>query len=314
MKDKIIAIAGPTASGKTALSVEMAKRYGGEIVSCDSMQIYKHMNIGTAKPAKEEQKGIPHYMIDEISPDENFSVVEYAERARGYIDDILSRGKLPVLVGGTGLYLDSVINNTKFSEAESDEEYRKEMYALAEKEGNEAVHKLLEEVDEEAAQKIHANNLRRVVRALEIYKTTGKTMTQVNLESVQEPLYDALIIGLNMDRELLYERINRRVDIMMEQGLEEEVKNILSMGINRNSTAMQAIGYKEFIEYFDGEITKEEAIEKIKQESRRYAKRQLTWFRRNEKINWVLLQSDYNYDKIVIQSCAIADKFGIIKK
>lgn len=314
MKDKIIAIAGPTASGKTALSIEIAKRYGGEIVSCDSMQVYKYMNIGTAKPTKEEQSGIPHYMIDEISPDENFSVVEYAERARGYIDDILSRGKLPVLVGGTGLYLDSVINNTKFSEAESDEEYRKELYALAEKEGNEAVHKLLEEVDKEAAEKIHANNLRRVVRALEIYKTTGKTMTQVNLESVQEPLYDALIIGLNMDRELLYERINRRVDIMMEQGLETEVKNILAMGIDGNSTAMQAIGYKELTRYFDGKISKEAAIEKIKQESRRYAKRQLTWFRRNEKINWVLLQSDYNYDKIVIQSCAIADKFGIIKK
>lgn len=314
MRDKIIAIVGPTASGKTALSIEIAKRYGGEIVSCDSMQIYKYMDIGTAKPSKEEQGGIPHYMIDEISPAENFSVVDYVERARGYIDDILSRGKLPVLVGGTGLYLDSVINNTKFSEAEADEEYRKELYDLAKNEGNEAVHKLLEEIDKESAEKIHANNLRRVIRALEIYKTTGKTMTQVNIESVREPLYDALIIGINMERELLYQRINKRVDIMMEQGLCEEVSNILSMGIDKNSTAMQAIGYKELIAYFDGEISKEEAIEKIKQESRRYAKRQLTWFRRNENINWVLLQSDYNYDKIVIQSCAAIDKFGIIKK
>lgn len=314
MRDKIIAIVGPTASGKTALSIEIAKRYGGEIVSCDSMQIYKYMDIGTAKPTKEEQDGIPHYMINEISPAENFSVVDYAERARGYIDDILSRGKLPVLVGGTGLYLDSVINNTKFSEAEADEEYRNELYALAKNEGNEAVHKLLEEVDKESAEKIHANNLRRVIRALEIYKTTGKTMTQVNLESLREPLYDALIIGINMERELLYERINKRVDIMMEQGLCEEVQSILDMGIGKDTTAMQAIGYKELIAYFDGEISKEEAIEKIKQESRRYAKRQLTWFRRNENINWVLLQSDYNYDKIVIQSCAAADKFGIIKK
>lgn len=314
MKKKIVAIAGPTASGKTALSIEIAKKYNGEIVSCDSMQIYKYMDIGTAKPTKEEQCGIPHYMIDEISPDENFSVVEYVSRARYYIDDILSRGKLPVLVGGTGLYMDSVINNTKFSEAESDEKYRASLYAMAEKEGNEAVHKLLEEVDPQSAAKIHANNIRRVIRALEIYKTTGKTMTQVNLESVREPVYDALIIGLNMDRELLYDRINRRVDIMMEQGLLEEVKSLLEKKINRNTTAMQAIGYKELIEYIDGKASLDEAIDKIKQESRRYAKRQLTWFRRNEKINWLLLQSDYNYNKILIQSCHMIDKFDIIKE
>ena len=313
MKSKILAIAGPTASGKTALSIEMAKRYNGEIVSCDSMQIYKFMNIGTAKPTKEEMDGIPHYMIDEISPDESFSVVQYVERARGYIDDILSRGKLPVLVGGTGLYLDSVINNTKFSDGESDEEYRNELYALAEKEGNGAVHKLLQEIDKESAEKIHENNLRRVIRALEIYKTTGKTMTQVNLESVQEPLYDSLIIGLDVERQMLYERINRRVDIMISDGLLDEVREIMKMGINKDTTAMQAIGYKELVSYFEGHCTLDEAIEKIKQESRRYAKRQMTWLRRNEKINWIVLQNDYNYDKIVKQSYVLADKFGIIK-
>ena len=313
MKSKILAIAGPTASGKTALSIEMAKRYNGEIVSCDSMQIYKFMDIGTAKPTKEEMDGIPHYMIDEISPDESFSVVQYVERARGYIDDILSRGKLPVLVGGTGLYLDSVINNTKFSDGESDEEYRNELYALAEKEGNGAVHKLLQEIDKESAEKIHENNLRRVIRALEIYKTTGKTMTQVNLESVQEPLYDSLIIGLDVERQMLYERINRRVHIMISDGLLNEVREIMKMGINKDTTAMQAIGYKELVSYFEGHCTLDEAIEKIKQESRRYAKRQMTWLRRNEKINWIVLQNDYNYDKIVKQSYVLADKFGIIK-
>ncbi len=313
MKKKIVAIAGPTASGKTALSIDIAKKYNGEIVSCDSMQIYKHMNIGTAKPREEEKCGIPHYMIDEVSPNESFSVVEYVRRARGYIDDILSRNKLPVLVGGTGLYLDSIINNTKFSDAEGDEKYRAELEKMAETKGNEAVHKLLEEIDPCSAEKIHANNLRRVIRALEIYKTTGKTMTQVNAESVREPLYDALIIGLNMDRELLYDRINRRVDIMMEQGLYDEVRKILEMGIDKRSTAMQAIGYKELIEYLDGGASLEAAVDKIKQESRRYAKRQLTWFKRNEKINWLLLQSDYNYNKILIQSCVLIDKFGIIK-
>ena len=313
MKSKILAIAGPTASGKTALSIEMAKWYNGEIVSCDSMQIYKFMNIGTAKPTREEMGGIPHYMIDEISPDESFSVVQYVERARGYIDDILSRGKLPVLVGGTGLYLDSVINNTKFSDGESDEEYRNELYALAEKEGNGAVHKLLQKIDKESAEKIHENNLRRVIRALEIYKTTGKTMTQVNLESVQEPLYDSLIIGLDVERQMLYERINRRVDIMISDGLLDEVREIMKMGIRKDTTAMQAIGYKELVSYFEGHCILDEAIEKIKQESRRYAKRQMTWLRRNEKINWIVLQNDYNYDKIVKQSYVLADKFGIMK-
>ncbi len=314
MRPKIVAVAGPTASGKTALSIDIAKKYGGEIVSCDSMQIYKYMDIGTAKPSKAEQSGIPHYMIDEISPDENFCVVDYSKLAQKYIDDILSRGKLPVLVGGTGLYLDSVINNVGFSEAGSDEKYRSKLKQLAKAEGNEAVHRLLERVDPSSAEKIHPNNLRRVIRALEIYKTTGKTMAQVNEESVREPLYDTLIIGLNMDRELLYDRINRRVDLMMEQGLEGEVRKILDMGTGKDATALQAIGYKEFIEYFDGKISKEEAVEKIKRESRRYAKRQLTWLRRNDKINWLMLQNDYNYTKILIQSFTLINKFGIIER
>ncbi|MBQ2891091.1 MAG: tRNA (adenosine(37)-N6)-dimethylallyltransferase MiaA [Clostridia bacterium] len=313
MKSKILAIAGPTASGKTALSIELAKRYNGEIVSCDSMQIYKGMNIGTAKPTEEEKQGIPHYMIDIISPNDNFSVAEYVNLAREYIDDILRRGKLPILTGGTGLYLDSVINNTKFSDAKEDADYRESLYDLAGKEGNGAVHKLLEEIDPLSAEKIHENNLRRVIRALEIYKTTGKTMTQVNIESERESLYDALIIGIDMDRELLYERINKRVDIMLDHGLLDEIKALMNKGFDKSSTAFQAIGYKEFISYFEGEISFPEAVDKVKQESRRYAKRQMTWFRRNENINWIVLQNDYSYDKIVKNSCMLTDKFGIIK-
>ncbi len=314
MREKIIAVAGPTASGKSALAVDLAKRYNGEIVSCDSMQIYKELNIGTAKPTKEEMGGIHHYMIDEISPSQSFSVVEYVKRAREYIDDILSRKKLPVLVGGTGLYLDSVINNTKFSQAESDEEYRNSLYEIAQKEGNKAVHKLLEEIDMPSAEKIHENNLRRVIRALEIYKTTGKTMTQANLESKSEPLYDALVIGIDMDRELLYRRINRRVDMMMDMGLLEEAKKVFDMGESLNSTAMQAIGYKELFGFIRGEVPLLQAVEKLKMESRRYAKRQLTWFRRNDRINWIVLQNDYDYTKIVQQACILTNKFAIIKE
>lgn len=313
MKGKILAIVGPTASGKTALSVEMAKNYGGEIVSCDSMQIYRDMNIGTAKPTNEEREGIPHYMIDEVSPFENFSVVEYAKRATEYIDKILNRKKLPILVGGTGLYLDSVINNTAFSEIPGDEEYRAKLYRLAEKEGKEALHAVLEKIDPLSAEKIHPNNLRRVIRAIEIYKVTGKTMTQVNTESKREPIYDSLIIGIDVPRQLLYDRINIRVDNMMKMGLLEEVEALKNAKADKSSTAMQAIGYKELFAYLEGESSLEEAVEKIKLESRRYAKRQMTWLRRNDKINWIVLQNDYSFNTIVKQSCILAEKFGIIK-
>ena len=298
MQNKIIAVAGPTASGKTALAVEIAKAVDGEIVSCDSMQIYKSLSIGTAKPDADEMQGIPHHMIDFVEPTQRYSVADFVDDARACIDDILTRGKVPVIAGGTGLYMDSVLNNICFADFDSDPDFREEMQRLAETEGNDAVHKLLQKADPEAAQKIHPNNVRRVIRALEVCKVTGKTFTQVNQESVRDAVYDALIIGIDRDREKLYERINLRVDIMLEKGLLEEVKGLWEKGVGADTTAMQAIGYKELVEFLDGRCSYDEAVEKIKMESRRYAKRQLTWFRRNSDILWFNADEAGFYEKV----------------
>ncbi len=295
---EIIAIAGPTASGKTALAVELAKRLNGEVVSCDSMQIYRHMNIGTAKPAEDEKCGIAHHMIDIIEPWESYSVAAYAEDAKRCIDDITGRGKMPILAGGTGLYMDSVLKNTMFVELETDLELRQSLQDFAEKEGVLALHNRLKEKDPQAAEKIHPNNVKRVVRALEVCCKTGKTFTQVNIESEREPAYDARILGLEWDREVLYDRINRRVDIMMESGLENEVRSLIDMGLKAEHTAMQAIGYKEIVSYFEGRTMLGEAIDKIKQESRRYAKRQMTWFRRNPEVEWIEMKSGCRAEEI----------------
>ena len=286
-KPKIIGVVGPTASGKTDYAIRLAKERGGEVVSCDSMQIYRHMDIGTAKPTSEEMQGIPHHMIDIAEPEENFSVARFVKLARECIDDILERGKIPVLCGGTGLYFDSIINNLEFSEMETDEEYRQSLNALAEEKGCEFVHRMLSEVDPRSADAIHPNNLKRVIRALEIYKVSGKPKSVLDREQRGEPLYEGEIFGLSRPRDVLYDRINRRVDIMMEQGLLEEVKTLLSMGISPKATSMQAIGYKELVWYLDGTLTLKEAVDKIKQESRRYAKRQITWFKRNPDIIWL---------------------------
>ncbi len=286
-KPKILCVVGPTASGKTDYAVELALKCGGEVVSCDSMQIYKHMDIGTAKPTADEMKGVKHHMIDIIEPNENFSVARFSEMARECIDDILLRGKTPVLCGGTGLYFDSTINNINFIQMDTDEEYRKDLESAAKVFGNEYVYKILKRVDEESAESIHPNNLKRVIRALEIYKTTGKKKSELDKEQLSEPLYEPEITGLMRDREVLYDRINKRVDIMMEKGLVEEVSELIKMGIDTEATSMQAIGYKEIIEYLDGKTSLSDAVDKIKRESRRYAKRQLTWFKRNEKIHWI---------------------------
>jgi len=312
MQKKIIAVAGPTASGKTALSIEIAREFNGEIVSCDSMQIYKGMDIGTAKPTEEEKAGILHHMIDIVEPFENYNVVNYKNDAEKVIDDILKRGKLPVVVGGTGLYMDSVLNNVKFSETEEISDKRKKLTDLLEQKGKEYMHSMLKDIDPQSAEKIHPNNTRRVIRALEIYYTTGKTMTQANEESLQPKKYDSLVIGLSWDREILNERINKRVDIMVKDGLIEEVTRLKNAGIPKSCTAMQAIGYKEIYSYLEGEISLLEAIEKIKLESRKYAKRQMTWFRRNKSINWLLLQNDYNLNKIYEQCFTLIKKFVII--
>ena len=286
-KPKILCVVGPTASGKTDYAVELALKCGGEVVSCDSMQIYKHMDIGTAKPTADEMKGVKHHMIDIIEPNESFSVERFSEMARECIDDILLRGKMPVLCGGTGLYFDSTINNINFIQMDTDEEYRKYLESAAKEFGNEYVYKILKRVDEESAESIHPNNLKRVIRALEIYKTTGKKKSELDKEQLSEPLYEPEITGLMRDREVLYDRINKRVDIMMEKGLVEEVSELIKMGIDTEATSMQAIGYKEIIEYLDGKTSLSDAVDKIKRESRRYAKRQLTWFKRNEKIHWI---------------------------
>lgn len=286
-KPKILCVVGPTASGKTDYAVELALKRGGEVVSCDSMQIYKHMDIGTAKPTADEMKGVKHHMIDIIEPNESFSVARFSEMARECIDDILLRGKMPVLCGGTGLYFDSTINNINFIQMDTDEEYRKDLESAAKEFGNEYVYKILKRVDEESAESIHPNNLKRVIRALEIYKTTGKKKSELDKEQLSEPLYEPEITGLMRDREVLYDRINKRVDIMMEKGLVEEVSELIKMGIDTEATSMQAIGYKEIIEYLDGKTSLSDAVDKIKRESRRYAKRQLTWFKRNEKIHWI---------------------------
>jgi tRNA dimethylallyltransferase len=302
MTNKIIAVVGPTASGKTALSIEIAKRVSGEVVSCDSMQIYRGMDIGTAKPDEDEKCGIPHHLIDIADPSQRFSVAEFVAKARECIDDCLKRGKTPVLAGGTGLYMDSILNNIEFAEFQEDPNFRTQMQRYADKNGNKALHQLLCKKDPCAAERIHPNNVRRVIRALEICKTSGKTFTQVNAESRREPVYDALVLGIETDREALYKKIDLRVDIMMQKGLLEEVRRLYKKGIGKDTTAMQAIGYKELVEFLEGKTELLDAVDKIKQESRRYAKRQMTWFRRNEAIEWIKPDSK-NALEDVLQKC-----------
>lgn len=287
-KDDVIVIVGPTASGKTSLSIELAKKINGEIVSCDSMQIYKDMNIGTAKPSQKEQAGIKHYMLDCVSPEVRFSVSEYKKEAIKSIEEILSKGKTPIVVGGTGLYVDSLIYGIEFQEIPFDIEYRKQLEEKAKQEdGLKELYNLACEIDPEAMKIISINDKKRIIRILEIYKHTGKNKTEQNKESLKNGVpYNYKVFAINWEREKLYERINKRVDIMLEQGLVEEVKCIISK-YKTFPTAMQGLGYKEVVEYLEGKLTKEEMIEKIKQETRRYAKRQLTWFRKNKNTVWI---------------------------
>lgn len=286
-KQKVIVICGPTASGKTALSIELAKKINGEIVSADSMQIYKDMNIGTAKPTQEEMQGIKHYLLDCVSPDIRYSVAQYKQDAKSAIKKILSKGKIPIVVGGTGLYVDSLIYEIEYNDIKIDENYRKELEEIVEKEGLQRLYQMAIKIDPVAMEKISQNDQKRIMRVLEIYKATGKTKTEQEIESRKNPVeYDYKIFAINWDREVLYKRINKRVDIMIEQGLIEEVKNILEK-YKEFPTAMQGLGYKEVVDYLNGLYTKEEMIEKIKMETRRYAKRQLTWFRKNKQTIWL---------------------------
>lgn len=288
MKPIVVVIVGPTASGKTSASIELAQKMNGEIISADSMQIYQEMNIGTAKPSKEEMNGVKHYLLDFLSPEENFNVTLYKEKAEEAIEEILKKGKTPIIVGGTGLYVSTLIHGIEFSEVPEDLKFRDEMGEMAEAKGKEYLHQELMKVDPVAAKNIDQNNVRRVIRALEIYHVTGKTKTELDAMSQKEVPYDYLVYGIETPREKLYERINMRVDKMLEAGLVEEVSYLVTH-YQVSKTAMQGLGYKEVVEYLNHKLTYEEMVEKIKQESRRYAKRQLTWFRRETCITWCSL-------------------------
>ncbi|EJS15478.1 tRNA (adenosine(37)-N6)-dimethylallyltransferase MiaA [Bacillus mycoides] len=284
-REKVAVIIGPTAVGKTKLSIDLAKALNGEIISGDSMQIYRTMDIGTAKVTTDEMDGIPHYMIDIKDPEDSFSVAEFQERVRKCIREITERGKLPIIVGGTGLYIQSVLFDYQFTDEAGDATYREQMEKLALEHGVEYVHKKLQEVDPESAERIHANNVRRVIRALEIFHTTGEKMSNQLEKQENELLYDVSLIGLTMDREMLYDRINLRVNLMIEQGLLEEVKGLHERGV-RDCQSIQAIGYKEIYDYFENRVSLEEAVSQLKTNSRRYAKRQLTWFRNKMDVTW----------------------------
>ena len=306
-KPLAVALVGPTASGKSSLAVKIAKHLTGEVVSADSMQIYKHMDIATAKVTAEEMQGVPHHLIDFVEPWESFSVAEYKALALSCIGDIVKRGKLPVLAGGTGFYVDTVINNTSFLDYEKTD-IRKKLLLRAESEGIEALWNELSKVDKESAEKIHKNDLKRIVRALELYDTTGRTMTeQRRLSHLEESGYSFCLIGLTAEnRQFLYDRIDRRVDLMLKNGLLEEAKSFFEL--EHSQTAKQAIGYKELKPYFDGVLTLEEATENLKRETRRYAKRQLSWFRRNENINWLYIDKE-SEETLFIKSLEIIENF-----
>ena len=293
-KPKVVVIVGPTASGKTALGIEVAKKFDGEVISADSMQIYKDMDIGTAKPTVDEQKQAVHHLVDFVEPDQRYSVADFKRDAEAKIEEILAKGKLPIIVGGTGLYVNSLIYNIEYTEEITDLEYRKELDKI----DLDELYKKAVEIDAEAMKKISSNDRKRIERVLEIYKATGKTKTELEKESRKEPKYDFKIYGLLWDREKLYERINLRVDLMIEQGLIKEVEDLLKK-YKKFPTAMQGLGYKEVVEYLEGNLTKDEMIDKIKQDTRHYAKRQMTWFRAyKEDITWLEAGSDKNIDII----------------
>lgn len=288
-KPRLIVIGGPTASGKTAASVRLCQKIGGEVVSADSMQIYRGMDIGTAKPTLHEMDGIPHHLLSIADPDEKYSAAAYRELANQAISSIYEKGLQPVVCGGTGLYIDALTKPMSFAENTGNDELRTELTALSETLlGKFKLHEMLREVDPESADRLHVNDVRRVIRAIEVYRMSGRTITeQAKLDRQREGDYSVIMFALNWERKLLYDRINRRVDEMVKQGLIEEVKGLLEKGLSEGTTAMQALGYKEIVQALHGKISMAEAIDAIKQGSRHYAKRQLTWFRRDERVQWI---------------------------
>lgn len=313
MPPKILVIVGPTASGKTRMAVELAQRHNGEVISADSMQIYRTMDIGTAKPTQEEMGGIPHHMIDVADPEEDFSVARYVEMAVRCVDDVLARGKLPIVAGGTGLYIDSLLSGRTFAPFSPDSALRGELERELAEKGGQAMLEALAQVDPEAAQRLHPNDHKRIIRALEVYRSTGKTITQHNRETQAiPPRYDALTIGLAFqDRQAMWQRIDQRVDEMVAAGLEDEVRRLLTSGISPKCTAMQAIGYKEFTQALSGEMTWQEAADVVKLRSRQYAKRQLTWFGRNPNTRWVRWDDPPEFEQGRRASTEYMEEFGI---
>ncbi|NLK28240.1 MAG: tRNA (adenosine(37)-N6)-dimethylallyltransferase MiaA [Clostridiales bacterium] len=300
-KNPLIILTGPTSVGKTALSIRLAKAVDGEIISADSMQVYRHMDIGTAKITSEEMQGVPHYLIDAFDPDEEFNVVKFQQYAKKYIKDIHSRGKLPILVGGTGFYIQAVLYDIDFTENEIDHSYRKELEETAEMYGEEYLHDLLKKIDPASAKAIHPNNRKRVIRALEYYKLTGEKISEHNEQQKQkESPYQFCYFVLNKDRAQLYEGINQRVDQMLETGLLEEVKKLVQLGYTKDLVSMQGLGYKEVLAYLEGELSLQEAIDLLKKETRHYAKRQITWFKREKEVIWVN-KDDFDSDDEIME-------------
>ncbi len=308
-KIKLITVVGPTASGKTRLGVELAKKYNGEVISADSMQIYKGMQIATAKPTGEETQGIPHHLMDFLEPNQTYSVAMFVNDAKKCIEDITSRGKLAVIVGGTGLYVDSLLNNISFHESERSKHISDELWELYDAEGVDKLLEILKKIDGESAERLSVEkNPKRVIRAIEFYKTTGITITEQNKKSkLAESPYSPVKIGLNFeDRQKLYDRINKRVDIMVRDGLVDEAKRVYNSELS--FTSVKAIGYKELFPYLKGELPLEECIEKLKQETRRYAKRQITWFKRDKEINWLYPDKSETFDRLFDEAVQIAEK------
>lgn len=299
-KQPIVILTGPTAVGKTALSIELARKINGAVISADSMQVYRHMDIGSAKISRKEMQGIPHYLIDELEPSEEFHVVRFVELAKKYLEQIYAAGKIPIIVGGTGFYIQALLYDIDFTEQKCDEAYRHGLEALAGEKGADYLHSLLQEVDPASAEAIHANNIKRVIRALEFYHLSGERISEHNeKERKKTSPYNFAYFVLSDDREKLYERIDNRVDAMVEQGLVAEVKTLKEMGCHSGMVSMQGLGYKEILDYLDGKRTLEEAVYVIKRETRHFAKRQLTWFRREREVIW-LEKDKYQYDEAKI--------------
>ena len=314
MKKPIVVLTGPTAVGKTELSIQLAKVIGGEIISADSMQVYKHMDIGSAKITPEEMDGVRHYLVDELEPFDEFHVVKFQEYAKKYLNEIYAHGKIPIIAGGTGFYIQALLNDIDFTEQESDSAYRKELEALAEEHGNQYLHDRLKEVDPESAEAIHPNNRKRVIRALEFYQETGRKISEHNAkEQMRTSPYNFAYFVLNDERSHLYKRIDARVDKMIEDGLEAEVRRLKEMGCTKDMVAMQGIGYKEMLSYLDGSYSLEEAVYIIKRETRHFAKRQITWFKRERDVIWLNKNEfDYKNEAILAYMIKILKEKAII--